>query len=290
MSGKTIGSFGLAFATAITMMSGCGKDEAQGTAEQHRTETPAAGQKKPHATQSAKEPSTLPVPPRVQAAMAILKDDSATAPKRYAAVKALGHLGPEASAAIPLLVEQLKDYTPVYSDWDLVSIKPTDKPDIVQFSGSRVSLGPIAYIAAEALTSITGKDFGHDYDVWVQVLRQQKLTGKLQLAPAQLSELKRYRNEKLGFTARDVSLQERVSQQRARGDYGVIVETVEMTGTAAKAGLAPGDVISDASGRYTRTVATLQEVMNDWRGKSYTMDFTIYRDTQKIKVEFKAEQ
>jgi len=225
------------------------------------------------------------VPPKVQAAIAILKDDSSNPRRRYAAIKTLKEFGPEASASVPLLVNQLKDWTAVYSDWDNVRIEPGEEPKTVRFSGVRFSRGSIAHNAAEALKTITGKDFGPDYDIWIRVLEQQKLTGKLQLPPTRWSELKRYKNKELGFTARDASLEERVSQQRAWKNYGVVVETVEPTGKVVKTGLTTGDIISVVNGTNTRTVALLEEVLDRWKGKY--LSFAIYRGAKEITFELK---
>ncbi len=88
-----------------------------------------------------------------------------------------------------------------------------------------------------------------------------KLTVKLGRQPKPAVELDEYKDERFEFTARDISLADRVASKMAESDKGVRIGSVPNAGWAALAGLSSGDILLSIDGEKIEDIAALKKVM-----------------------------
>ncbi|MFW6158400.1 MAG: PDZ domain-containing protein, partial [Planctomycetota bacterium] len=91
--------------------------------------------------------------------------------------------------------------------------------------------------------------------------KKQAVKVALERSPKATREMKRYRHVDLGFTARDLSEQDRRARRIEKGVSGPILSEVQGGSLAAVGGLRDGDIVLQVDGRPTPTVSALKEVM-----------------------------
>lgn len=84
---------------------------------------------------------------------------------------------------------------------------------------------------------------------------------KLERSPKATREMKRHRDINFGFTARDLSDEDRRTEQIEKHVTGPILSQVRPGSLAAVAGLLVSDIVLSIDGRATPTVRTLKKVM-----------------------------
>jgi serine protease Do len=87
----------------------------------------------------------------------------------------------------------------------------------------------------------------------------KKVTVKLDTPPTPVAELDSYSNDDFEFSARDMSLSDRVSQDLREQDSAVLVSEVKRAGWADLAGLENGDVILAVDGQETTDTDKLEK-------------------------------
>lgn len=144
-----------------------------------------------------------------------------------------------------------------------------------------------------------------DEDLFDNLIRQYKVGGEadlegargtqpLKLAvtlgkqPKPTSELEEYKDSLFEFSARELSLMDRVNARLAADEKGVRVGTVQSAGWAALAGLGPGDLLLSIDGQPVDSIGTLRKLMNSLReSKPRRVTFFVKRSirTQFIEIE-----
>jgi serine protease Do len=79
--------------------------------------------------------------------------------------------------------------------------------------------------------------------------------------PKPASELDEYKDELFEFSARDMTLDDRVSGRLASEQAGVKISSVKSAGWAALAGVAGGDILQAVDGQKVSNIAELKKVM-----------------------------
>ena len=92
-----------------------------------------------------------------------------------------------------------------------------------------------------------------------------KLTAKLARQPKPSSELPEYKDDRFEFTARELSLNDRVDDKLAADVRGLKVSAVQNAGWTALAGLSSGDVLLSVDGKPMDSVATLKALLQGYR-------------------------
>lgn len=90
-----------------------------------------------------------------------------------------------------------------------------------------------------------------------------KVTVALGKTPKPASDLAEYKDELFEFSAREMSLNDRVNERLKESQQGVRVSSVSAGGWAALAGLGTGDVIFSVEGRSIDSIDTLKRVMKE---------------------------
>ena len=92
-----------------------------------------------------------------------------------------------------------------------------------------------------------------------------KLTATLGRQPKSAAELAEYKDDRFEFTAREISLAERVDEKLAESVKGVRVSIVQNAGWAALAGLSSGDILLAIDGQPVETIPALKEMLLKFR-------------------------
>jgi serine protease Do len=117
----------------------------------------------------------------------------------------------------------------------------------------------------EALPNMI-RQFKAGTEVQFEVIRDGKsltLPVKLEKPPTPSSELKRYKDDNFELTVRELSFDDRVSQQIEKDLKGVFVERVEHAGWAALAHLALEDILLSVDGQPTPDVASVEKLLKE---------------------------
>ena len=119
-----------------------------------------------------------------------------------------------------------------------------------------------------------------DDELFDNLIRQYKVGGEAELAgvrageamkwtatlgktPKPASDLDEYQDELFEFSAREMSLNDRVNERLNDSQQGVRISSVTSGGWAALAGLGSGDVLFSVGGRSVDSIDTLRAVMKD---------------------------
>jgi serine protease Do len=80
--------------------------------------------------------------------------------------------------------------------------------------------------------------------------------------PKPAFELDEYKDERFEFTARDLSLNDRVNAKLDKAEEGVRIGAVQNAGWAALAGISSGDILVSIDGQKTDSIRTLRGIMD----------------------------
>jgi serine protease Do len=97
--------------------------------------------------------------------------------------------------------------------------------------------------------------------------KKQKIKVKLVRAPVPVREMKRYKDDVFEFTGRNVAFMDRTTQKWSVKQDGVYVESVEMAGWAALAGVRNGDLLLEVGGKPVKNVDEFEKLMKELREK-----------------------
>ena len=92
-----------------------------------------------------------------------------------------------------------------------------------------------------------------------------KLAATLSPRPKSAAELAEYKDDRFEFTAREISLAERVDEKLEENVKGVRVSVVQNAGWAALAGLSSGDILLAIDGQPVETIPALKEMLLKFR-------------------------
>jgi len=92
-----------------------------------------------------------------------------------------------------------------------------------------------------------------------------KLTATLGRQPKPSNELPEFKDDRFEFTARELSLNDRVDDKLDADVRGLKVSAVQNAGWTALAGLSPGDVLLSVDGKPLDSVATLKALLQGYR-------------------------
>lgn len=124
----------------------------------------------------------------------------------------------------------------------------------------------------------------------LDVIRDQEpleLAVTLEPSPTPPAELKHYKDTDFEFTARNLSLQDRIGQRLASTDTGVVVDRVENAGWADLAHLAAGDIILSVDNEPTANVDALEQALKRAKeAKSKRVLFFVKRGIHTLYLEF----
>lgn len=95
--------------------------------------------------------------------------------------------------------------------------------------------------------------------------QQLKLSVPLGRQPKPNSELEEYKDEQFEFSARELSLNDRIDAHLAEGDKGVRIGSVQNAGWAALAGLSSGDILFSIDGKPVGGIGELKDTLNKLR-------------------------
>jgi len=115
-----------------------------------------------------------------------------------------------------------------------------------------------------------------------------KLSVALGRQPKPSSELEEFRDDRFEFTAREMSLSDRLDARLESDTPGVRIGSVQSAGWAALAGLSSGDVLLSIDERKIESVPALREVLTKFReSKPRRVVFFVKRGirTQFIELE-----
>lgn len=115
-----------------------------------------------------------------------------------------------------------------------------------------------------------------------------QLTIVLGRQPKPNSDLKEYKDDRFEFTAREMSLLDRVESRLADREKGLRIGAVQNAGWAALAGLAYGDILLAVDGQPVESIAALKTIMSHLReNKPRRVVFYVKRGirTQFIELE-----
>jgi serine protease Do len=91
------------------------------------------------------------------------------------------------------------------------------------------------------------------------------ITATLGRQPKTAAELPEYKDDRFEFTAREISLAERVDDKLPASETGLRISAVQNAGWAALAGLSAGDFLLALDGRQVATVAELEKMLKQYR-------------------------
>jgi serine protease Do len=117
-----------------------------------------------------------------------------------------------------------------------------------------------------------------DEELFDNLIRQYKVGGEAELAgvragkplkislklgkqPKPATELEEYKDDRFEFTARELSLRDRLDAKLRETDSGVRIVTVQGAGWAALAGLSSGDLVLSIDGRQVEGIVALRQLM-----------------------------
>jgi serine protease Do len=104
--------------------------------------------------------------------------------------------------------------------------------------------------------------------------------------PTPSSELKRHKDDDFEFTAREMSFDDRTTEQLAADLRGVVMEKVETAGWAALAHVAVGDILLSVDGRPTPDIASLTQALKAVRdSKARRVVFFVRRGIHTLYLE-----
>lgn len=92
-----------------------------------------------------------------------------------------------------------------------------------------------------------------------------KLTATLGRQPKSSAELPEYKDDRFEFTARAMSLSDRVEERMALNANGLRISTVQNGGWAALAGLSSGDILLALDGQPVTTIGAFRETLLQFR-------------------------
>ena len=91
------------------------------------------------------------------------------------------------------------------------------------------------------------------------------VTATLGRQPKTAAELPEYKDDRFEFTAREISLAERVEDKLPADEIGLRISAVQNAGWAALAGLGAGDFLLAMDGKQISTVAELEKMLKQFR-------------------------
>ena len=91
------------------------------------------------------------------------------------------------------------------------------------------------------------------------------VTATLGRQPKTAAELPEYKDDRFEFTAREISLAERVEDKLSADEIGLRISAVQNAGWAALAGLNAGDFLLAMDGKRISTVAELEKMLKQFR-------------------------
>jgi len=117
-------------------------------------------------------------------------------------------------------------------------------------------------------------------------LKEMKIKIELASSPKLPREMKKYRDDNFGFTAREIAFQD-VIQEKGIEEQGVMVEAVERGSWAALGDLRTGDIIIRVNGQSAGDVSLLEKAMGKIAAeKPKTSVFQIRRGIYLMYLEF----
>jgi serine protease Do len=87
------------------------------------------------------------------------------------------------------------------------------------------------------------------------------LAVKLGRQPKPNSELEEHKDDRFEFTAREMSLSERVNAKLQEAEKGVRLASVQSAGWTALAGLSSGDILFSIDGQPVDSIKALKDIM-----------------------------
>lgn len=113
-----------------------------------------------------------------------------------------------------------------------------------------------------------------------------KLVAALGQSPKLPVELAEYKDDKFEFTARELSVAERVEERLDETFTGVRVSVVQPAGWAALAGLSSGDIITAIDGKPIDSISTLKDVLENLaKAKPRRTVFFVKRGIRTLFIE-----
>jgi serine protease Do len=117
-----------------------------------------------------------------------------------------------------------------------------------------------------------------DEELFDNLIRQYKVGGEAELAgvrtgnplnmsvklgkqPKPATELQEYKDERFEFTARELSLRDRLDAKLSDDENGVRIVSVQNAGWAALAGLSSGDLVFSIDGHSVQSIGALKQLM-----------------------------
>lgn len=117
-------------------------------------------------------------------------------------------------------------------------------------------------------------------------LKEMKINMELAASPKLPREMKKYRDDNFGFTAREIAFQD-VIQEKGIEEQGVMVEAVERGSWAALGDLRTGDIVIRVNGQSVGNISLLEKAMEKIAGdKPKTAVFQIRRGIYLMYLEF----
>ncbi|MBN1445164.1 MAG: PDZ domain-containing protein [Candidatus Omnitrophica bacterium] len=117
-------------------------------------------------------------------------------------------------------------------------------------------------------------------------LKEMKIKMKLSASPKLPREMKKYRDDNFGFTAREIAFQD-VIREKGIEEQGVMVEAVERGSWAALGDLRTGDIIIRVNGQSAGNISLLEEAMEKIAAdKPKTAVFQVRRGIYLMYLEF----
>lgn len=113
-----------------------------------------------------------------------------------------------------------------------------------------------------------------------------KITVELEKPPTPPFEQERYKDEQFEMTVRELSFEDRISQQIGEDVRGVLVERVEHAGWAALAHVALNDILLSINGEPTSDVKTVENILKNAEAqKSKRVVFLVKRGIHTMYLE-----
>jgi serine protease Do len=117
-----------------------------------------------------------------------------------------------------------------------------------------------------------------------------EIKARLEAPPTPAAELKQYKDDDFEFTARELSLTDRLDRHLEKDLQGVLVEKVEQAGWAALAHLAIGDILLRVDGRPTGDVAALEAALKQVKArKAKRLIFFVRRGIHTMFLELEPD-
>lgn len=144
------------------------------------------------------------------------------------------------------------------------------------------------YDTADILSALLRKyEIGSHIDL--TVIRQKErmyVTVELEESPKLPQEMKKYMDNDLDVTVRDVAVIDRINEMWNNDQGGVVVDAVQEGGWASLAQLAVGDLILRVNDKHIQDVISFEEAMNDINiKKQKVIVFQVLRGVHSMFVE-----